>query len=102
MASAITDVTTVPKMGSKAPYSSVTGFHSELVRNPTPNSLKAGALPIASEIMMLARMARTATAKLRDVTRKTVSCLFSHVALAGRLDLLRMFMIIVLRSAGSQ
>ena len=43
--SAIADVANVPTIGTSAPNCSVTGFHSALTRNPSPNFCIEGRLP---------------------------------------------------------
>ena len=51
MSRAMREVTSVPTMGTSAPNFSVTGFQSELVRNPRPKAFSAGMLPTTSETM---------------------------------------------------
>ena len=71
--SAMDEVTSVPTIGTRAPNFSVTGFHSELTRNPKPNFSIAGRLPYTSDTMMASRIAKTRNAKHRVSARKNRS-----------------------------
>jgi len=71
--SAMPDVTSVPTIGTRAPNSSVTGFHSALVRKLKPNAFIAGRLPITRETMMAASSTSTEKAEMRVIPRNRIS-----------------------------
>jgi hypothetical protein len=67
-------VTSVPKMGTKPPNCSVTGFHSVLVMKPSPNLWNAGAAPMASDTTIAVSIPSTNSAKSCDSRWNTASC----------------------------
>ena len=67
---AISEVTSVPTIGTSAPNCSVTGFHAESIKNPKPNFRIAGRLPNTNDKMMPTRIASTRKAKKRVIARK--------------------------------
>ncbi len=68
MMSASTEVTSVPKMKGNAAYSFSTGFQTEFVRNPNPNLVNVGPVPLKS--CQPTRITRATTAKA--ITRQRV------------------------------
>src|SRR6202163_1011942 len=73
MASAMKEVTSVPKIGTSAPNSSLTGSHSALHRNSKPNLRIDGMLPMRSDTRIAARRLNTRNAKNRVVFRNIAS-----------------------------
>lgn len=70
---AMAEVANVPKMGTNAPYWSVTGFQAAVKRNFGPNALSEGQAPMSKEKIMAARMASTKNANSRVVPRNNRS-----------------------------
>ena len=62
---AMHEVTSVPKIGTKAPNLFETGSHSVEVRKPRPKALMLGMAPMTNEIRMHISIARTKKAKMR-------------------------------------
>jgi hypothetical protein len=66
-------VTTVPKIGTRAPKLSWTGSQSSEIRNLSPKALNAGHPPIARARMIAPRTARTKMPDARARAAKILS-----------------------------